>query len=56
MQIRALSLHYKAPIFVIQAGTDMVEHGSDFPRERAMLISCVVPLPPSFACSRFTVS
>ncbi|GAA5875302.1 hypothetical protein JCM3774_005773 [Rhodotorula dairenensis] len=38
-EIRALSLHYQAPIIVIQAGTDMVEHGSDFPRERAMLIS-----------------
>lgn len=39
LQIRALSLYYKAPIIVVQAGTDMVEHGSDFPRERAMLIS-----------------
>lgn len=38
-QIRALSLYYNAPIIVVQAGTDMVEHGSDFPRERAMLIS-----------------
>ncbi|KWU46966.1 OTU-domain-containing protein [Rhodotorula sp. JG-1b] len=38
-EIRALSLYYKAPIIVVQAGTDMVEHGSDFPRERAMLIS-----------------
>jgi hypothetical protein len=42
-QIRALSLHYQAPVIVVQAGTDMVEHGSDFPRERAMLISCVRP-------------
>lgn len=39
MQIRALSLHYQAPIIVIQAGSDMVEHGPDFPRERALLIS-----------------
>ncbi|KAL7339350.1 amidohydrolase family protein [Rhodotorula toruloides] len=38
-EIRALSLHYQAPVIVVQAGTDMVEHGSDFPRERAMLIS-----------------
>lgn len=46
-QIRALSLHYEAPVIVVQAGTEMVEHGSDFPRERAMLISCVlVSLPP----------
>lgn len=39
LQIRALSLYYQAPVIVVQAGTDMVEHGSDFPRERAMLIS-----------------
>ncbi|GAA6021085.1 hypothetical protein JCM8202_003844 [Rhodotorula sphaerocarpa] len=38
-EIRALSLHYQAPIIVIQAGSDMVEHGPDFPRERALLIS-----------------
>ncbi|GJN90676.1 hypothetical protein Rhopal_003688-T1 [Rhodotorula paludigena] len=38
-EIRALSLHYQSPIIVIQAGTEMVEHGSDLPRERAMLIS-----------------
>ncbi|GAA5895277.1 hypothetical protein JCM8208_005960 [Rhodotorula glutinis] len=38
-EIRALSLHYEAPVIVVQAGTEMVEHGSDFPRERAMLIS-----------------
>ncbi|GAA6049776.1 hypothetical protein JCM3770_002155 [Rhodotorula araucariae] len=38
-EIRALSLHYQAPVIVVQAGTDLVEHGSDFPRERALLIS-----------------
>ncbi|BGP40304.1 OTU protein [Rhodotorula kratochvilovae] len=38
-EIRALSLHYQAPVIVVQAGTEMVEHGSDFPRERAILIS-----------------
>jgi hypothetical protein len=40
-QIRALSLHYEAPIMVIQAGTEAVEHGGDLPKEKAMFISCV---------------
>ncbi|GAA5918086.1 hypothetical protein JCM6882_004986 [Rhodosporidiobolus microsporus] len=38
-EIRALSLHYEAPIVVIQAGTEAVEHGGDLPKERSMLIS-----------------
>ncbi|GAA5880281.1 hypothetical protein JCM16303_003879 [Sporobolomyces ruberrimus] len=39
-EIRALSLHYQAPIYVVQAGTtEPVAHGEDLPTERAMLIS-----------------
>ncbi|GAA5925227.1 deubiquitinase OTU2 [Sporobolomyces koalae] len=39
-EIRALSLHYQAPIYVVQAGTlEPVAHGEDLPMERAMLIS-----------------
>ncbi|GAA6013843.1 hypothetical protein JCM10207_008210 [Rhodosporidiobolus poonsookiae] len=38
-EIRALSLHYQAPIVVVQAGTEAVEHGEDLPKEKAMLIS-----------------
>ncbi|GAA5820254.1 hypothetical protein JCM11251_005545 [Rhodosporidiobolus azoricus] len=38
-EIRALSLHYQAPIMVIQAGTEAVEHSGDLPKERSMLIS-----------------
>ncbi|GAA6034086.1 hypothetical protein JCM8097_000687 [Rhodosporidiobolus ruineniae] len=38
-EIRALSLHYQAPIVVVQAGTEAVEHGGDLPKERSMLIS-----------------
>ncbi|GAA5844305.1 hypothetical protein JCM3766R1_002905 [Sporobolomyces carnicolor] len=39
-EIRALSLHYQSPIYVVQAGTtEPVAHGEDLPTERAMLIS-----------------
>ncbi|GAA5856732.1 hypothetical protein JCM8547_008813 [Rhodosporidiobolus lusitaniae] len=38
-EIRALSLYYKAPIVVVQAGTEAVEHGGDLPKEKSMLIS-----------------
>ncbi|GAA5992288.1 hypothetical protein JCM11641_001163 [Rhodosporidiobolus odoratus] len=38
-EIRALSLYYQAPITVVQAGTEAVEHGGDLPKEKTMLIS-----------------
>ncbi|GAA5959273.1 hypothetical protein JCM3765_005129 [Sporobolomyces pararoseus] len=39
-EIRALSLHYQSPIYVVQSGTtEPVAHGEDLPAERAMLIS-----------------
>ncbi|GAA5893933.1 deubiquitinase OTU2 [Sporobolomyces salmoneus] len=39
-EIRALSLHYQSPIYVVQAGTtEPVAHGEDLPTDRAMLIS-----------------
>ncbi|GAA5870865.1 hypothetical protein JCM1840_002712 [Sporobolomyces johnsonii] len=39
-ELRALSLHFQSPIYVVQAGTNgPVAHGEDLPKERAMLIS-----------------